>query len=108
MKIKQGDKVVVISGKDNGKEGKVLVADRKKNKVIVEGVNMVTKHQKPGAANPQGGIVHMEAPIDASNVALLHKGKPTKIGYKVERKETDGKVVTVKTRIARKTGEAID
>ena len=104
MKIKKGDKVVVIAGKDKGREGKVVKVDAKANKVIVENVNMVKKHRKPGMENQHGGIIEAEAPIDASNVMYLYKGKPTRIGYKVE--VVDGK--NVKTRIAKVNGEAID
>ena len=98
MKIKKGDTVKVIAGKDKDKEGKVLAV--KDGKVLVEGVNMVTKHTKPSAANQQGGIVNKEAPIDASNVMLVVKGKTTRVGFKVE----DGK----KVRFAKSTGEVID
>lgn len=107
MKIKKGDKVVVIAGVDKGKEGKVLLVDRKNERVIVEGINMVKKHQK-ASANQQGGIIDKEAPISASNVMFLYKGKPTRIGYKVERVEKDGKMTNVKQRIAKSTGEVID
>lgn len=100
VKIKKGDTVKVIAGKEKDKEGKVLVVDPKKNRVIVEGVNLVSRHTKPSAANQQGGIVSKEAPIDISNVMYLHKGQATRIGYKIE----DGK----KVRIAKKTGEVID
>ncbi len=100
VKIKKGDLVRVIAGKDKGKEGKVLSIDAKKNTALVEGVNMVTKHAKPSAANQQGGILHQEAPIDLSNIMYVYKGKTTRIGYKVE----DGK----KTRIAKSTGDVID
>ena len=82
MKIKKGDTVKVIAGKDKDKEGKVLAV--KDGKVLVEGVNMVTKHTKPSAANQQGGIVNKEAPIDASNVMLVVKGKATRVGFKME------------------------
>ena len=99
LKIKIGDTVRVITGKDKDKEGKVLAVNVSKKTVIVEGVNMVTKHTKPSAANQQGGIVNREAPIDISNVMYLHKGTPTRIGFRVE----DGK----KVRFARKTGETI-
>ena len=75
LKIKKGDTVRVIAGKDNGKEGKVVSIDRKNGRVLVEGINMVTKHMKPSAANQNGGIVQKEAPIDISNVMYLHKGK---------------------------------
>ena len=80
LKIKKGDTVRVIAGKDNGKEGKVVSIDRKNGRVLVEGINMVTKHMKPSAANQNGGIVQKEAPIDISNVMYLHKGKPTRVG----------------------------
>ena len=81
-KIKKGDTVKVITGKDNGKEGKVVSVDMKNQKVVVEGVNMITKHAKPSQANPNGGIVQKEAAMDISNVMLVYKGKPTKVGFK--------------------------
>ena len=97
-KIKKGDTVRVIAGKDKGKEGKVLSV--KDGKVIVEGVNTITKHAKPSQSNPQGGILHQEAPIDASNVMYLVKGEVTRVGFKT----VDGK----KVRFAKRTGEVID
>lgn len=100
MKIKNGDTVKVIAGKDVGVEGKVIAVDKKNGKVKVEGVNIVKKHTKPSVANQNGGIVEQEAFIDASNVMYVHNGKPTRIGFKVE----DGK----KIRIAKTTGEAVD
>ena len=100
IKIKKGDTVQVITGTDKGKEGKVVSIDAKNNKVIVEGVNMVSKHTKPNAQNQNGGIIQKEAPIDISNVMYVHKGKATKIGYKLE----NGK----KSRVAKSTGEVID
>jgi len=99
IKIKKGDNVKVITGKDKGKEGKVLAVDIKNKKVLVEGVSMITKHAKPSAANQQGGIIHQEAPIDISNVMYIHKGKPTRIGFSGEGKD--------KVRVAKSTGEAI-
>lgn len=108
MKLKKGDKVVVIAGKDKGKEGKILLVDRKKNRVIVEGINMVSKHTKPSPANQQGGIIKKENYIDASNVMYLINGKSTRIGYKLTKEVKDGKEVIVKQRIAKKTGEVID
>ena len=99
-KIKKGDTVKVIAGKSKDKEGKVLSVDTKNGKVVVEGANMVTKHTKPSASNPNGGIIQQEAPMDISNVMYVHKGKATRVGFKVE----DGK----KVRIAKSTGEAID
>ena len=101
MKIKKGDTVKVIAGKDKDKEGKVLSVDKKNGKVVVEGVNMVTKHAKPSAANQNGGIIQKEAALDVSNVMYVYKGKPTRIGFKVE----DGKE---KVRYAKKTGAVID
>ena len=81
LKIKKGDTVKVIAGKDNDKEGKVLAVDHKAGRVIVEGVNMITKHAKPSAANQNGGIIHQEGSIDASNVKLMHKGTATRVGF---------------------------
>lgn len=103
MHIKKGDTVIVISGKDKGKKGKVLRAMPKENRVIVEGVNMITKHQKPNAKVQQGGIVHQEGPIHVSNVMFWDaKAKaPTRIGYKFLE---DGK----KVRVSKKTGETLD
>ena len=100
MKLKTGDKVVVIAGKDKGKEGKIVAVDRKNNRVLVEGVNMVSKHVRPNAQNQQGGIVKKENFIDASNVMYLHNGKATRLGAMIK----DGK----KVRVAKKTGEIID
>ncbi len=100
MKIKKGDKVQIIAGKDKGKQGKVVSVDVKKGKVIVEGANTVKKHVKPSAVNNASGIITQNAPIDVSNVMLVVDGKPTRVGYKV----VDG----VKQRIAKSTGESID
>lgn len=108
VRIKRGDRVCVTTGKDKGKEGKILVVDVKKNRAIVEGINMVSRHTKANQANPQGGIIKKEAPVHLSNVAYIHKGKPTKIGFKVEKKEVNGKMVNVKYRVAKTTGEVID
>ena len=99
LKIKKGDTVKVIAGKDKDKEGKVLSV--KDGKVIVEGVNMITKHAKPSMANQQGGIINKEAPIDASNVMLVVKGVPTRVGIKVEMVEKNGKTKAVRTRVAK-------
>lgn len=100
LKIKKGDTVRVIAGKDKDKEGKVISVDMKNHKVLVDGVNKVTKHTKPSMMNQQGGIIQKEAPIDISNVMYLHKGQVTRIGFKIE----NGK----KVRVAKKTGEVID
>lgn len=102
MFVKKGDKVKVITGKDKNKEGVVLEAQPKNDKVIVEGVNVVKKHQKPSQAAPQGGIVEQEAPIHVSNVMLIDpsSGEATRVGYQV----VDGK----KVRVSKKTGEVLD
>ena len=86
MNIKKDDKVVVLSGKDKGKQGKILVSDPKAAKVIVEGVNVATKHQKPRKQGEEGGIIKVETPIDASKVQLVCPkcGKATRVGHKVE------------------------
>ncbi|TDY11690.1 50S ribosomal protein L24 [Meridianimaribacter flavus] len=85
LKIKSGDTVQVIAGDHKGSEGKVLKVFIDKNKAIVEGINMVKKHTKPSAQNPQGGIVEKEAPIHISNLSLLtSKGEPTRVGYQME------------------------
>ena len=99
-KIKKGDLVQVIAGKDKGKEGVIKAVDRKNGRVLVEGVNMVSKHTKPNAQNQQGGIIKKENFIDASNVMYLHNGKATRLGVQIK----DGK----KVRVAKKTGEIID
>ncbi|MCI8490194.1 MAG: 50S ribosomal protein L24 [Lachnospiraceae bacterium] len=99
-KIKKGDTVKVIAGRDKDKEGKVISVNRKTNKLLVEGVNMITKHAKPSMANQQGGIIHQEGPIDASNVMYLHKGKPTRVGFKMDGDK--------KVRFAKSTGDIID
>ncbi|WP_334298795.1 50S ribosomal protein L24 [Mobilitalea sibirica] len=102
MKIKKGDTVKVITGKDKGKEGKVIAV--KDGKLFVEGINMVSKHSKANQQNPKGGIVHQEAPIDASNVMYVHKGTPTRVGFKV----VEDKKGTKKVRFAKSTGDVID
>ena len=100
MKIKKGDTVKVIAGKDKDKTGKVVSVDVKNNRVVVEGVNMITKHAKPSQSNPNGGIVQKEAPIDISNVMLVVKGKATRVGFKMDGDK--------KVRFAKATGEVID
>ena len=100
MKIKKGDMVKVIAGKDKDTEGKVIAVDKKDGRVLVEGVNMLTKHTKPSMANQNGGIVHQEGYIDASNVMLLHNGKATRVGFKMDGDK--------KVRFAKATGEVID
>jgi large subunit ribosomal protein L24 len=105
--LKKGDKVQVIAGKDKGKQGKVLIVDRDNNKIIVEGVNMITKHQKPRGPK-QGGIINKEAPLHVSNVMYVHNGKPVRLGVKIEVSEKDGKKVINKKRIARPSGDVIN
>ena len=100
MKIKKGDMVKVIAGRDKDKEGKVMAVNHEANTVIVEGVNMITKHAKPSAANQNGGIVKQEGPIDASNVMYIHKGKATRVGFKMDGDK--------KVRFSKSTGEVID
>ena len=100
FKIKKGDTVKVIAGKDTDKEGKVISVNPKKGAVLVEGANMVTKHTKPSMANQQGGIVEKEAWLDVSNVMLVHEGKATRVGFKMEGDK--------KVRFAKATGKVID
>lgn len=99
-KIKKGDTVRVIAGRNKGREGKVASVDVKNHRVVVEGVNMVTKHTKPSAGHPDGGLIQEEAAIDVSNVMLVADGKVTRVGFRVE----DGK----KVRVAKATGKAVD
>ena len=99
LKIKTGDTVKVIAGDNKDQEGKVVKILRDKNKAIVEGVNMVSKHTKPSAQNPQGGISKFEAPIHLSNLALVEGGTATRVGFRME----DGK----KVRYSKKTDKAI-
>lgn len=102
MHVKKGDKVKVITGKDKGKSGKVLAAFPKKDRVLIEGINMVKKHTKPSNINPQGGILNVEAPIHVSNVMLIDPktGEATRVGYEVKGDK--------KVRVAKKSGEVID
>ena len=100
LKIKKGDTVKVIAGSQKDKEGKVIAVNQKDGKVVVEGVNMLTKHTKPSAVNQNGGIIHQEGPINISNVMYVHKGKPTRVGIKMDGDK--------KVRYAKSTGEVID
>ncbi len=99
FKLKTGDLVKVIAGAHKGAEGKIIKVIRKKNRAIVEGVNIVSKHRKPSANNTQGGIEKTEAPIHLSNLMLLENGVPVRVGYRFE----DGK----KVRYSKKTNKAI-
>ena len=103
MYIRKEDKVVVISGKDKGKKGKVLVAEPKKGRLVVEKVNIVSKHEKPKGQGKPGGIVHQEAPIHASKVMLVcgKCGKPTRIAFKLLENKS-------KVRVCKKCGETFD
>lgn len=100
MKLKKGDLVKVITGKDKDKQGKIITINTKNNTALVEGVNMITKHTKPSATNQNGGIIHQEGPIHLSNLMYVHKGKATRIGFTMK----DDK----KVRVAKSTGEVID
>ena len=100
MKLRKGDQVEVWSGKDKGKTGEILSVHPKENKVVVFGVNRVTRHLKARSAKQPAGRIEKDLPIDVSNVVLLHDGKPTRVGYKIN---ADG----TKVRIARKTGKEI-
>ena len=109
MKIKKGDTVKVISGKNLGKEGKVLKVYPKTNKVIVEGVNIIKKHAKPTQNNPDGGIMEYEAPFQISNVMILEKKTgTTRVGYKVVTETVKKKEVARKVRYSKKSGEVLD
>ena len=100
-KIKKGDRVVVLTGKDKGRQGPVLSVNPKEGRVLVQGLNMVQRHTRPSQLDPQGGIKHKEASIHLSNVAIVDsKGKPTRVGFKIEGDK--------KVRIAKTTGEVIN
>ena len=100
LHIKVGDAVKVLSGEHRGQEGRVLSIDRSKDRATVEGVNVIKRHTKPDAANPQGGIVEKEAGLHISNLMLVHNGEPTRVGRRADK---DGKLV----RYAKKSGEDI-
>ncbi|MFQ6604182.1 MAG: 50S ribosomal protein L24 [Fidelibacterota bacterium] len=101
MFVKKGMTVRVISGNHKGKEGKILFVFPKKNRVIIEGVNLIRRSTRPSQENPSGGFIEKEAPIHVSNVMVIHGGQPTRIGYKYLE---DGS----KVRVAKKTGEEIE
>lgn len=100
MKLRRGDTVRVITGKDKGKEGVIDRVMPKENKVIVTGVNIAAKHQRARRANEQAGIIDKDMPLDASNVMLVHKGKTVRLGYSIDKKGD-------KVRIARPSGEEV-
>ena len=102
LHIKKGDNVMVIAGDSKGQQGRVLMVDVEKGKILVEGVNMVSKHSRPTNQNPKGGIIEKEAPIHISNLKVIDSsGKPTRVGRKID--EKTNKVV----RYSKKTGEVI-
>ena len=100
VKIKKGDTVKVIAGADKDKEGNVIAVNHKNNTVIVEGVNVITKHTKPSVANQNGGIITKEAPLHISNVMLVVDGQATRVGFQMDGDK--------KVRVAKKTGKVID
>ncbi len=100
MKLRKGDTVEVITGKDKGKQGEIAFVFPKTNKIIVNGINVASKHQRPARANEPGGIIDKDMPIDASNVMLVHNGKKVRVGYQIQ---DDG----TKVRVARPSGEVI-
>jgi len=100
-KIKKGDRVVVTTGKDKGREGRVLKVMPKEERLVVEGLNMVQRHTRASQTDPQGGIKHKEAPIHVSNVAIVDSnGKPTRVGFRIDGDK--------KVRVAKTTGEVIN
>jgi large subunit ribosomal protein L24 len=99
LKLKSGDTVKVIAGEQKGKEGKIREIFRSKNRAVVDGVNLVSKHTKPSAQSPQGGIVKKEASLHISNLMLVVKGQATRVGYKIEGDK--------KVRYSKKSGEVI-
>ncbi len=103
LKIKKGDRVVVITGRDKGKQGEVLKVLPKESRAIVQGVNLAKRHTRPSAADPSGGILDKELPIHVSNIAHIDpkSGKPTRVGFKLLE---GGR----KVRVARRSGETID
>jgi large subunit ribosomal protein L24 len=100
VKVKKGDRVVVLSGKDRGREGVISRVFPKEGKIIVDGINVAKKHQKSTRATMQAGIIDREMPLDASNVSILSEGRPSRVGYRIE---ADGS----KVRIAKRTGEVL-
>jgi len=110
-KIKKGDLVVVIAGRDRGQQGRVLEVIKDSDRLIVEGVQRVTKHIKPGTRRDQqsGGIVHIEAPIHVSNVMLVdpETKKGTRVGYRIEQVERDGRTRTQRVRVAKRSGKDV-
>ena len=110
-KIKKGDLVVVIAGRDRGQQGRVLEVLKDSDRLIVEGIQRVTKHVKPGTRrdNQSGGIIHIEAPIHVSNVMLVdpETKKGTRVGYRIEKVERDGRTRTQRVRVAKRSGKDV-
>jgi len=112
-KLKKGDNVQIIAGKDKGKSGKILLIDRKKGRIIVEGINYISRHVKAGRSrqNQQGGIIRQEGAIAVSNAMFVYNGKPVRLGYKLEdsgKTTESGKKIFTKKRIAKPSGAIID
>lgn len=105
MKVRVGDKVRILAGKDRGKEGKVVLTLKKKDKVVVEGINIVKKHMKPNAMNETGGILSVEAPIHVSNVKVIEAKEDKKTTKKAEVKDTKVKKTTTKKSTKKEVGE---
>jgi len=112
-KLRKGDSVEIIAGKDKGKRGKILLINRSKGRIIVEGINYISRHVKSGRnrRNPQGGIIRQEGSIDLSNAMFVHNGKTVRLGYKLEdsgKTSKSGKKILVKKRVARPSGALVD
>ena len=112
-KLRKGDNVEIIAGKDKGKRGKILLINRSKGRIIVEGINYISRHVKSGRnrRNPQGGIIRQEGTVALSNVMFLHNGKPVRLGYKLEdsgKTDKRGRKIYAKKRIARPSGALVD
>ena len=110
-KIKKGDLVVVIAGRDRGQQGRVLAVDPERERIVVEGIQRVTKHIKPGTQrdNAEGGLVNVKAAIHISNVMLVdpETKKGTRVGYRTEQVERDGRTRTVRVRVAKRSGKDV-
>ena len=112
-KLRKGDNVEIIAGKEKGKRGKILLINRSKGRIIVEGINYISRHVKSGSSrkNPQGGIIRQEGSVDVSNVMFVHNDKVVRLGYKFEdsgKTDKNGNKIFVKKRVARPSGAAID
>ena len=109
LHVKKGDTVLVLSGNDKGKQGKVMSVDRKSQRAIVEGVRIISKHTRPNAEHPQGGIIKQEAPIHISNLMVVdNSGKPTRVGHTFTEEEKDGQTKKKKLRVCKKCGASFE